>query len=570
LAQKKLDQVIYSRANDYLLGAAALTLLLPFWMRLSLFCQGRLSKQSRFLVPGLAVAIILFVSRLAVINEDVYLSRIDICWHFENTLSAVNHVLHGKTILVDFTSQYGILYAYFAAWALAPFGLSMESLSICFAALWGLSLLFIYLALGRKMGYASPWSLLTLAALLGFWSPYFISCFFEKQTPIVYYQFYPLRVVCSAFFFWYTGFYFHHKTWWRMLFGYAAAGLSVLWNVDTGVIVLVAWAAVLAFDALAARGSSLRRRAAGAALYGVYALLSLSLSVAGYALFARIRSGQWPHLELISKYQQLYYGAGFFMLPMPLWEFWQPIILIYLITVFYCMRQLLRGHVDEKTPWYLFLALYGLGLFVYYQGRSHLWVLPTVTCPAVVLAGFWLSDLLPQCQSARLQQLLFQPEIRSSFLKLAGCAMVLFLGTINFCRFLPDAASYALGRNDPPPMVPMPKPEVESVRSLLSGTETLVLSPIGNYIYLKTNSYCGMPYACLSEVYLVSQVEELRKLLDHGPEKYVLLDEWALMSPHTYPVRHLLRNLQSGNFRVNRMIRPFGKGEGLVLLERVH
>ena len=64
--------------------------------------------------------LILFASRLLVINEDIYLSRIDICWHFENTLSAVNHILHGKTVLVDFSSQYGILYAYIAAWMVAP------------------------------------------------------------------------------------------------------------------------------------------------------------------------------------------------------------------------------------------------------------------------------------------------------------------------------------------------------------------------------------------------------------------------------------------------------------------
>ena len=71
----------------------------------------------------------------------------------------------------------------------------------------------------------------------------------------------------------------------------------------------------------------------------------------------------------------------------------------------------------------------------------------------------------------------------------------------------------------------MPKPDLESVRRLLSGKETLVLSPMGTYFQLKTNSYCGIPYGCLSEVFLYSQVAELQKLLDHGTVQYVLVDE---------------------------------------------
>ena len=38
--------------------------------------------------------------------------------------------------------------------------------------------------------------------------------------------------------------------------------------------------------------------------------------------------------------------------------------------------------------------------------------------------------------------------------------MLLSVGIINFGRFLPDAMAYSAGRNDPPPLVPMPKPEL--------------------------------------------------------------------------------------------------------------
>ena len=135
----------------------------------------------------------------------------------------------------------------------------MESLSICFAAIWG-SLAACSSTLRRvaSMGFASPWSLLTLAALLGAGPPILPHVSSDYQSPVAAYQFWPVRVVCMCFF-WFAGVYFQHKTLGKMLIGYAAAGLSFLWNLETGISVLVAWGATLAFDAVAAGGVSLWR-----------------------------------------------------------------------------------------------------------------------------------------------------------------------------------------------------------------------------------------------------------------------------------------------------------------------
>ena len=115
-------------------------------------------------------------------------------------------------------------------------------------------------------------------------------------------------------------------------------------------------------------------------------VLILVLSVSGYALFAWVRSGRLPDLPAFWQYQEIYYAAGYFMLPMKRCELWQPIIFLYLVVVAGGVRRALQGTADAGTRWNLFIALYGLGVFSYYQGRSEVTCLAAVLYPAMILA----------------------------------------------------------------------------------------------------------------------------------------------------------------------------------------
>ena len=97
---------------------------------------------------------------------------------------------------------------------------------------------------------------------------------------------------------------------------------------------------------------------------------TLGISVASYGLFAWVRTGQIPSLESYSRYQRIFYGSGFWMIPMNPFECWQPVILVYLATIFYCLRQLWRRRATNTCSWYLFIALYGLGIFTYYHWNN--------------------------------------------------------------------------------------------------------------------------------------------------------------------------------------------------------
>ena len=173
--------------------------------------------------------------------------------HFDLLLGAVNQVMHGRTILVDATSQYGILYPYVAAAVVAPFGLSATHLSLFFLGLSLLSLALVYLIYARKMGSGSPWALVCLLATLAVLHPSWNGALFHYRVGVVYYQYFPLRVICGVFFLWFAGVYFQRPSRRLMLAGYLAAAASVLWNADTGIVVLVAWTASLMVDAVSRR-----------------------------------------------------------------------------------------------------------------------------------------------------------------------------------------------------------------------------------------------------------------------------------------------------------------------------
>ena len=84
--------------QHYLGAAIALALLAPLAMRLRL-------PVPRYVVYTAAALAIALAGGLLVMGDDLLLSREDIYHPFDVVLGAVNQVAHGRTVLVDTTSQ---------------------------------------------------------------------------------------------------------------------------------------------------------------------------------------------------------------------------------------------------------------------------------------------------------------------------------------------------------------------------------------------------------------------------------------------------------------------------------
>ncbi len=169
----------------------SMRLLLPLGLALALalsFCT-RVRPAPRPAVMGVLIAgMLLFYSFLLVAGEgmnNIYFVR----HHFDLLLGAANQVLHGRTVLVDTTSQYGIAYPYVLALYSWGVGISFTHLSLFFAALSFLTLFLLYLAIGQKSGYGSLGTLFLFAGLLGLFHPFNEQCLFSAPAQLMpYYQ----------------------------------------------------------------------------------------------------------------------------------------------------------------------------------------------------------------------------------------------------------------------------------------------------------------------------------------------------------------------------------------------
>jgi hypothetical protein len=485
---------------------------------------------ARLRVPGWRTAryvLLAFVGyvvfRLGYCNDALIISDPLVAHHLDLLLGAVNQVSHGHTILVDTSSQYGVLYPYVIATLVRPFGVSVPSICAVFAGLGVIALGWVYLVIRRAARSLdeTPCAELLFLGMVGATMSFCLASVFDSLW--IYYQYFPLRVVCGCFFFWYVGTFARAEAETRkqrlLVGGYLLAGISLLWNTDTGLVIVVAWTGTALFDSLARRRSDTRAMLRGIATHGAAALLTTFGSVGAYAVFARLRTGHGIDLGEYLRFQNIFYGAGFYMLPMNGWEFWQIMLAVPFVTVFLCLRRWLLGTADELCTEKLFIALYGLGIFSYYQGRSHVQVLLAVGYPTALLGCLFIVDLMKRPSPTSSRTFGFVLKAFSAFAPAAGLVFM--------CSSIPRMVRVT---RQPPTAAEKDAflSTLEVLRRQNRGTELPVVSNMENFIHLKTETSSPFPFSSLAEVMLTQQLEQLRKTISDKHITSVMLHSSTL------------------------------------------
>lgn len=180
-------------------------------------------------------------------------------------------------------------------------------------------------------------------------------------------------------------------------------GFLVFWNLDSGITTVIAW---FVFFLLLAAVETLKRHAYNPALHlflTVATMLPLGVGSATIILFSCDKSG--IYFERLFEMQKIFYLNGFGMLPMPLsLHPWMAVLGVYLATLVMILPIILRTGLQSshKHMLTLYIAIIGIGLFTYYQGRSHDRNLPTVVWPAI-LCCFLACDWCLSMNSAKRQ-----------------------------------------------------------------------------------------------------------------------------------------------------------------------
>jgi hypothetical protein len=471
---------------------------------------------------GAVLLLLVCLSKVMVCDDREFQEGGDLMHHLDVLMAPIYQVSLGKTILVDTSSQYGTLYPYVVDWLLKPFGIGVTSMCFVFAGIAFFTALFVYLAIGKKVGRDSPLALLLFVAFLGLAHPSGDgTLLFHWDSKGVYFQYYPLRVIEPAFYFWLVKCYFDRPKRWLLLVGYLLAGLGVFWNFDTGGVVLIAWTLTQMYSEWTRRENLARvaLRCGGQLALGAFSLL---IATGLYWSFARLRSGQFPELSELTAYQQRFYLLGVTMLPLPVFEWWQVPALFYVGVGFYCVRRSFARDAAPDNPWYFFIALVGLGIFSYYQGRSHALNILHIVHPAALLCCLLTVDMQRRLGAVRWREAFGDPSLRFDALRLLALDLMLAVGLwagvvgigFNLYRFV----GHRIAWRDQPQF----GLDYAEARTLLQGAPTLILTGHPTFDHLETGAVPGTSFSTPHDIVTWQDLRVVQDALDRGAIRYVI------------------------------------------------
>jgi hypothetical protein len=310
--------------------------------------------------------------------------------HLDAVLFSVVQVHLGKTLLVDAACQYG-LYGQLLAPMFALVGLSVAWFTAVMAGLLACSYFLLWVSLRNITRRPSVAAVGLLALLFNN-----LAVFLVESCNDLYFQYLPLRLIAPAALVGLGAFYLQRPNralGWSIL---AVLSVGVLWNLDSGVPALLTWLIVLSYGELSPPVGPACVRIAGHWVAGVSALAVVS---GLYSVATRLTAGVWPNFGEAIAYQRAFYLSGFAMLPAPWPGLWMLVLIAYAAGLARAAAVRLNGTPGPRDSMILLLSVLGLGLFTYYQGRSHLQCLRLAAWPVFLLLALFLDGLLDRMRA---------------------------------------------------------------------------------------------------------------------------------------------------------------------------
>ncbi len=310
-----------------------------------------------YIFSGVLLMSMFFVSIIGVGESN--LDMLSIVSHANPIFFPISQVVAGKTLLVNLSSQYG-LYPVFLEPIFKLFGLNMLSLTSTMGVLLSLSFLFIFLFIHRLVKNK-------IILFLGFSTImfYFLD---GSASPYPYFQYWPIRTLFPSILLFLSSLYFKSKNKFLYYLLFFISALAILWNFDSGIIVFSSW--IIALFYMEMFKSDIKIIIRNIIFHVIRGALAICLVSSGYVVYSFLRSGQMPNLSLFFLYQKLFYD-GFMMIAMPFPHIWILIMLIFLSGLLWSIRNLIIKDDNYKNISIFLLSILGIGLFSYYEGRSH-------------------------------------------------------------------------------------------------------------------------------------------------------------------------------------------------------
>jgi hypothetical protein len=430
------------------------------------------TKVANYIFVSIEMIIMLLVLASTVFNLRAVTDDVMYIVHFNAIFHAMSQVFLGKELLVDLPHQYG-LYPHILEPIFRITGLSVLTFTLlmgvlCIATFW--SILKVLKALTFDRGIAC----------LGVITLFYYSYIFRmSQNPDPYFQYYPIRTVFPALSIYLVYRYFKERSKACSALLSVLGSVALLWNFETGFVVFAAWLMLLVIDRVSRREYAAIPRDISAGLF----ILILVVSLFSAALY--FRYGHLPDYGSFFMFQRIFYNYGFFMLPMEPFHPWNLVALIYVMGLLHTIEALYSRNDSVKARVVAYLSLLGIGLFAYYQGRSHNEVLLLVSWPAAMLLTIFMDALLASIKS--------HGRLIEKFL-FAGVLGLVFFSLVSlpkgFQATYPGkngiaARMRSLTSNETTPVMG----RIDMVkRRIVKGEEVLILSYLSGLYYLESET----------------------------------------------------------------------------------
>jgi hypothetical protein len=312
-------------------------------------------------------------------------------------LYSISQVVGGKLPLVDFVNQYG-LYSVFLLPIFKIVGLSVFTYTFVMACIMGLCYLCIYFLIKNLTDSK-------IIAFFGFITLFVLYTIMPKgfnYTGIPYIQYTPIRLLFPVLVMLLASIYFKKTKKFYYIITLIVASLGVFWNLDSGIIAMIGLTIVLCYREILYFKSSknikknIREVARLCLKHILFVIISVVSVAAIYSLYAIVKRGQLPDWSGFLSYQSIYAGVGYYMLPMPSVHPWLLYGALSIIGLAIGVSALFTKKDKYKSTMILLVSIFSVGLFSYYQGRSHDYTFFNIFYLAVLLMIIFADKLLSE------------------------------------------------------------------------------------------------------------------------------------------------------------------------------
>lgn len=328
--------------------------------------------------------------------------------HVDAYYYPVLKITSGLTPYIDFTPLYGC-YSYVFAFLQTIFNdNSLLFFSIINAIIVAIVLINFALIINRVIKN----KVIAFTTFLAMLFPMVIQCYRINNGP--YLQYMPHRVLfCSIILLFINIYLLYRKNVNKLILqiiGFIISAFAIFWNIETGLVVLIVWTAFLGYEVLYFGNLKDKSTYKQILKILIMAIMSLLLSFGIIIGISYIRTGQIILINNILESQILFYKDGFYMIKMQLGKPWMIVIYTYMIGLAISLRKLnfindKRKILFNRNAMIFTLSILGIGIFSYYQGRSHDEVFSSVLYPFIILTGIFTEILLKRIYISREKKL---------------------------------------------------------------------------------------------------------------------------------------------------------------------